>query len=70
MSAAIWLLGSHLGISTHTAPEQLGYVLAYFSGFSGPLLLFLGEFLRVKSFSALRIEFIADILFPRLCDIA
>ncbi|KAJ7856960.1 hypothetical protein B0H14DRAFT_3135922 [Mycena olivaceomarginata] len=36
----IWLLGSHLGISTHTAPEQLGYVLAYFSGFSGALLLF------------------------------
>ncbi|KAJ7796120.1 hypothetical protein B0H14DRAFT_2620213 [Mycena olivaceomarginata] len=41
MSAAIWLLGSHLGISTHTAPEQLAYVLAHFSGFSGSLLLFL-----------------------------
>jgi hypothetical protein len=49
-SVAIWLLGSRLGISAHAAPEQLGYVFAYFSGFAGALLLFFGEFSEPELF--------------------
>jgi hypothetical protein len=68
----ILFLGSRLGLSGHSAPEEVAYVFAYLSGFAGALLIFLiffGECIEPQLFSNIDDRFTAGITFPHFLDI-
>jgi hypothetical protein len=61
----ILFMGSRLGLSGHSAPEEVAYVFAYLSSFAGALLIFFGECIELQLYANIDDRFTAGITFPR-----
>jgi hypothetical protein len=62
-------MGSRLGISGHSAPEEVAYVFAYLSSFAGALLIFFGGCIELQLYANLMIGLQRALPFPAFLDI-